>query len=157
MFEIQCAAFGRDGEAKLVEALRRSAQPQLSLVAETDASLVGHVFLSPVTIDAMPSAPLCAGLAPVGVLPAWQGRGIGDALVRESLARAAALGWRAVFLLGNPAYYARFGFTLAAPRGFHYESPAFDAGFQWLELTPGALDGVRGFVLYHDAFASVLA
>jgi putative acetyltransferase len=57
-----------------------------------------------------------------------------------------------LFLLGNPAYYGRFGFELAAPRGLHYESHAFDRGFQVLELAPGALEGVRGWVHYHPAF-----
>jgi putative acetyltransferase len=60
-----------------------------------------------------------------------------------------------VFLLGEPAYYARFGFVMAAPRGFHYESEAFDAGFQVLELVEGALAGHAGRVLYHPAFAQL--
>jgi putative acetyltransferase len=155
VFAVQRAAFGREAEARLVDALRRTVQPRLSLVAEAEGELVGHVFLSPVTIEGAAGAPACAGLAPLGVLPARQGCGAGSALVREGLARAPARGWRAVFLLGDPAYYARFGFRLAAPRGLHYESDAFDAAFQVRELAPGALAGVRGFVRYPAAFAEL--
>jgi putative acetyltransferase len=57
-----------------------------------------------------------------------------------------------VFLLGDPAYYARFGFELAGPRGLHYQSEAFDSAFQLLEVAPGALRGCTGCVRYHEAF-----
>lgn len=155
MHEIQQAAFGRPGEADLVDALRATAHPRLSLVAERKGELVGHVFFSPVALQGEAAAPACAGLAPLGVWPAAQGSGVGSALVREGLARCASLGWRAVFLLGDPAYYGRFGFELAAPRGFHYQSPAFDRGFQVRELAPGALAGWSGFVRYARAFDEV--
>jgi putative acetyltransferase len=153
--EVHEAAFGRPDEARLVEALRRSERPTLSLVAEWAGRVEGHVFLSPVAIEGAADAPPAAGLAPLGVAPAVQGRGVGGALMRAALSRAPSLGWRAVFLLGDPGYYARFGFVLAAPRGFHYESPAFDSAFQMRELAPAALSGLGGFVRYADAFASV--
>jgi len=89
------------------------------------------------------------------VEPAAQASGVGSALVRSGLDACGALGWQAVFLLGDPAYYARFGFELAAPRGLRYGSEAFDAGFQVKELVPGALDGYAGWVRYHEAFASL--
>jgi putative acetyltransferase len=149
---LQRAAFGRPAEADLVDALRAAARPQLSLVAERAGQLVGHVFFSPVSIEGAAAAPACAGLAPLGVWPAAQGGGVGSALVHAGLAGSALLGWRAVFLLGDPAYYARFGFELAAPRGFHYHSDSFDRGFQLRELAPGALAGCAGQVRYHAAF-----
>ena len=149
---IQRDAFGREDEARLVERLRESASPALSLVAESDAGVVGHVFLSPVTIEGAPGAPSCAGLAPLAVAPDAQARGAGSALVREALRACPELGWRAVFLLGDPGYYARFGFRLCAPRGLRYESEAFDRGFQAIELVPRTLDGCRGLVRYHEAF-----
>ncbi len=152
VFVLQEAAFGRENEARLVEALRVAARPQLSLVAERDARVVGHVFVSPVTVERDPALP-AGGLGPVGVDPAEQGRGVGSALVRAALARAPGLGWRAVFLLGNPAYYSRFGFSLAAPRGLHYRSEVFDAAFQVVELSSGALDGRAGLVHFDPAFA----
>jgi CDP-diacylglycerol--glycerol-3-phosphate 3-phosphatidyltransferase len=153
VYAIQTAAFGGPNEAELVDALRASAHPQLSLVAEVESELVGHIFFSPVSIDGPLSAPPCAGLAPVGVLPSHQGRGIGTALIRTGLDRCSDLGWKAVFLVGNPDFYSRFGFALAAPRGLRYESASFDTVFQVLELQRGALRDRRGWVRYHEAFA----
>ena len=151
---VQEAAFGRRGEADLVAALRASVQPQLSLVAELGSELVGHVFFSPVTIGARESgAPAAAALAPIGVLPAHQGRGVGSALVRQGLADCAEIGFVAVFLVGNPAYYARFGFALAALRELRYVSAVFDPVFQVCELERGALEGWRGMVEFPAAFA----
>ena len=143
------AAFGRADEARLVAALRESVEPRVSLVAEVS----GHVFFSPVRIEPeSANAPAVCGLAPLAVRPGLQRQGIGAALVREGLERCADLGWRAVFVLGDPAYYSRFGFVLAAPLGFRYESEAFDSAFQVLELAPGCLAGRAGRVHYDEAF-----
>lgn len=150
---IQTAAFGRPDEADLVDALRTSARPQLSLVAEVEHELVGHVFFSPVVIEGPASAPACAGLAPVGVLPAHQHQSVASALIRSGLEQCSELGWEAVFLVGDPAFYGRFGFTLAAPHGLRYESESFDPVFQLLELRRGALRDHHGWVRYHEAFA----
>ena len=153
---VQEAAFGRRPEAELVALLRSSVQPQLSLVAELEGELVGHVFFSPVAIGpAERAAPTAAALAPIGVLPGHQGRGIGSELVRSGLAECARLGFRAVFLVGDPRYYARFGFELAASRDLHYASAAFDSVFQVCELESGALAGWHGFVEFPRAFAAV--
>jgi putative acetyltransferase len=155
IFAVQAAAFGRPDEARLVDALRGAVQPVVSRVALAGARIVGHVLLSPVTIErGRGTPPPCGGLAPLGVEPGLQGRGIGGALVRSALAGAREAGFSAVFLVGSPGYYARFGFELAAPRGFHYESAAFDVAFQVHRLEPGALDGVSGWVRYADAFDS---
>ena len=153
---MQEAAFGQPDEARLVDRLRQECRPAVSRVALRGEQIVGHVFVSPVTIEGDgPAAPACGGLAPLAVLPAEQGRGVGSALVRAALAGAREIGWPAVFLLGDPAYYGRFGFGLAAPDGFHYESAAFDAHFQWIALAPGALAGSAGFVRYAPAFAGL--
>ena len=153
--EVHEAAFGQPSEAELVESLRVAAFPQISLVAEFAGELVGHVFLSPVRIEGKRPKGACAGLAPVGVTPSAQGQGIGSALIREALARCPAIGWLTVFLLGAPAYYARFGFVLAAPLGLRYESELFDSHFQVLELEPGSLSGARGWVRFHGAFSEL--
>lgn len=151
------AAFGRPDEAQLVARLRAEAHPAVSLVAERADRLIGHVFCSPVSIEggAASPAPAAGGLGPVGVLPDAQGGGAGGALVRAALEASPALGWQLLFLLGDPAWYARFGFVLAAPRGLHYESHAFDAAFQVYDLVPGASSRARGWVRYHPAFAAV--
>ena len=150
---IVTAAFGRAEEAALVEALRQRADPGLSLVAEVAGDLAGHVFFSPVEL-AQPSAQVrCAGLAPLSVAPDLQGRGIGSELVTRGLAGCRELAFEAVFLIGNPRYYARFGFDLAQPRGFTYGDASIDPALQVCELSPGALKGCSGLTRFHAAFA----
>ena len=145
------AAFGRPGEAKLVARLRQEARPCVSLVAERGGRVIGHAFFSPVALGDIHAG----GLAPVGVLPDGQGAGTGGALIRAGIEASRALGWELLFVLGNPAYYGRFGFVLAALHGLHYESHAFDAAFQVQELAGGALARSRGWVRYHPAFAEL--
>ena len=98
-------AFGGADEAGLVTALRHDGDLALSLVAEAGGAALGHVALSPLTAPAPAFA-----LAPLAVHPALQGRGLGAALVRAALTAA---GDHAVVVLGDPAYYARFGFAPA--------------------------------------------
>ncbi|HXH23515.1 MAG TPA: N-acetyltransferase [Dehalococcoidia bacterium] len=138
-------AFGRPDEASIVDALRDHGKSFLSLVAVIGDEVVGHVMFSPFTIEAGGEMRAEAALAPLAVLPAWQGRGIGSALAREGLERCRALGYGAVFLLGNPAYYGRFGFRPASAFGIRYagELAAPDA-FQAVELRAGALSGMAG-------------
>lgn len=152
--EVETSAFGRPEEVRLVDALRGQVTPSLSLVADADGGIVGHAFFSPLRVESA-EAPPVGGLAPIGVRPDYQGRGVGGDLIRAGLERAPALGWKAIFLLGDPAYYARFGFELAAPRGFHYLSEAFDASFQVIELEAGALAGCSGLVHYPAAFTEL--
>jgi putative acetyltransferase len=152
--EIVATAFERRNEADLVENLRRSADPTLSLVAQEEGRILGHVFFSPVEIEGAAETLRVAGLAPLAVDPAHQGRGVGSALVRAGVAACPALGWQAVFLVGNPAYYSRFGFRLALPMGFTYGDPHMDAALQVMEGEAGVLSGVKGGrVRYHPAFA----
>jgi putative acetyltransferase len=148
------AAFGRAAEGALVDALRAADQATVSLVAETDGRVVGHVLLSPVTVaGARPGDVL--GLAPMAVLPAHQRRGIGGALVDAALATAHAGGRRAVVVLGHPAYYPRFGFVPASRFGLRCEYDAPDDAFLALELRAGALAACRGLVRYRPEFAAV--
>ena len=144
------AAFGRREEADLLIALR-GLPGSLSLVAEREGRVVAHAFFSPVRVEEGPSLPLAA-LGPIAVDPPEQRRGLGGALIREGLARCREAGVVAVFVLGDPAYYGRHGFELAAPHGLHYQSEAFDPAFQVQELRAGGLEGCRGLVAYPDAF-----
>jgi putative acetyltransferase len=153
-FAVVESAFGNRREADLVNALRRSASPRLSLVAEARGLVVGHVFFSPITIESDRPAPPAAQLAPLAVLPGQQGQGVGSKLVRTGLSQCAAMGWLAVFLVGNPAYYSRFGFQMAGPLGFSYPGP-HDPFLQVVELGSGALSGVSGRIRLHPAFAEV--
>jgi putative acetyltransferase len=151
------AAFGRPDEARLVARLRQEASPLVSLVAEQAGRVIGHVLFSPVTVEDERERPgVTAGaLGPVAVLPDAQGQGAGASLIRAGIEACRALDWRILFVLGDPTYYARFGFGLAARRGLHYASHAFDAAFQVQELAPGALAGIEGWVRYHAAFDEV--
>lgn len=110
---LQTAAFMRAAEAQLVDSLRAGGWAELSLVARLNGELVGHVLFSRL------AAPIRAlSLGPIAVDPGHQGKGIGSALVKQGLLMAAERGWEAVFVLGEPKYYQRFGFSLEAARGF---------------------------------------
>lgn len=156
--EVNRLAFGREAEARLVEAIRASPGfiPALSLVAERDGDVVGHALFSQIAIRTAAGTEVPAlALAPVAVRPAYQRQGIGSALIRAGLDRARALGHRIVVVVGHPDYYPRFGFRPARAQGLEAPFPVADPVFLALALTPGALDGVRGTVVYPEAFAGV--
>ena len=146
------AAFEQQSEADLVDALRPVAEPQVSLVAEQDGTVVGHIFFSPVEVVGEDESFTAMGLAPMAVLPAYQGRGIGSALVREGLRACARLGHDVVFVLGHPNYYPRFGFVPAHRKGLGCTYDAPDEAFMVIELQPGALGGRTGVVHYRPEF-----
>ena len=148
------AAFGQPAEARLVEALRAAGKALVSLVAVADGAVVGHVLFSPVTIEGLgPGA--CVGLAPLAVLPAHRRRGIGGAMVRAGLHACRSAGQAAAVVLGDPAYYSRFGFVPARQFGLSSEYDAPDDAFMALELRPGALAGANGLCRYADEFRLV--
>lgn len=150
---VNVAAFPTPAEADLVDALRAQARPLVSLVAEEDRAIVGHILFSPVTLPGHPALVLM-GLAPMAVTPARQRAGIGSALVRAGLEACRRLPAGAVVVLGHPEYYPRFGFApgVRSGLGCEYDVPA--EAFMVLELRPGALRGASGKVQYHGAFAS---
>ena len=118
-------------------------------MALIDGVIVGHIFFSPVTLD---SAELAAAqLSPVAVVPDLQSQGVGSALIRAGLDGCAAKGWAAVVLVGNPAYYSRFGFRMANAQGLHCAG-AEDPFLQCLALQPNALAAASGMVRFHPAF-----
>ena len=146
--QLHQAAFGRDVEADLVEALRHEASAVLSLVVEEEGEILGHVMFSRM------QAPFRAlGLAPVGVLPARQRNGIGSLLIRTGLAQARADGWQGVFVLGEPAYYRRFGFDPNKANGF--ESPYSGPYLMAIALQGPELPCANGRVEYAPAFAGL--
>jgi putative acetyltransferase len=146
-------AFGGDLEARLVDLLRERGKAVTSLVADDNGQVVGHILFSPVTIDAESDC-RALGLAPVSVLPSNQHRGIGSSLVREGLARCTGAGYDLVVLVGDPDYYARFGFHTAKAHGLDNEYGVNDE-FMVLELRKNFLDRVRGLVRYAPEFAEV--
>ena len=146
-------AFGGSVEADLVDALRPSAHPHISLVAELDGRIVGHIFFSPVTIETDDSTYTALGLAPMAVLPQYQNQGVGSALVREGLNQCGRLGHKVVVVLGHPQYYPRFGFRPAKERGLRCEYDVPDEVFMVAELEVGAIGERKGTVKYHPEFA----
>ena len=153
------SAFGREHEANLVVAVRAAGAATISLVAGIppeprtgDWPIVGYVLLSPVSIDGCVGA-RGLGLAPLAVLPSQQRKGFGASLVRAALRRARLLGYDFVVVLGDPRYYARFGFVPGSSLGLSYPEPLPQPNFQALELVPGSLAQASGVVRYHSAIA----
>lgn len=144
------ACFPTPDEARLVERLRADGDLAVSLVEEDQGLVVGHVAFSP--LDAAGGV----GLAPVAVARAHRRRGVAEALIREGLARCRARGDRFCVVLGEPAYYGRFGFRPAREVGLVDEYGGGDA-FQALELVPGGLPRDHGLVRYAKAFATLAA
>jgi putative acetyltransferase len=150
VFAVNRACFPTDGEARLVDALRSSGQLSLSLVAEVDGEVVGHVAFSPVTVMAGEAG---VGLGPVAVVEEHRRKGYAARLIGSGLAecRAARFGWAVV--LGDPAYYSRFGFRPAREFGLSDEFRGGDA-FQAMELIAGELPVGAGLVRYAPQFSS---
>jgi putative acetyltransferase len=143
------AAFGGCVEADIVERLRADGDLVLALAAQETTGVVGYVAFPRLTIDLGARRVPAVGLAPLGVVPDRQRQGIGAALVRAGLARLKDRGEGLVFVLGDPAYYGRFGFK--AMDGFvsRYAGPYFQA----LKLAPDAPDAPdAGRVVYPKAF-----
>jgi putative acetyltransferase len=146
-------AFQQPNEADLVEALRVAASPLISLVAENEGGVVGHILFSPVSVESEDGAFTAMGLAPLAVRPEHQRSGIGGELIRAGLRACHELGHDLIFVLGHSDYYPRFGFKTAKTLGFTCEYPVPDEVFMVAELMPQAARGRRGLVKYHPAFS----
>lgn len=139
------SAFPTALEADLVERLRQDGDLALSLAASSGGEVAGHVAFSPLT------APFRAlGLGPVAVRPDKQRQGIGGRLIQTGLAHAEQAGWQAIFVLGDPGYYGRFGFSVAEARGF--ASPYAGPYFMVLALGRDGLPARSGDIGYAAAF-----
>lgn len=156
--ELHRAAFGGPNEAALVDAIRRTTRfiPDLSLVAELNGQVIGHLLLSQVELapaDGSEAIPALA-LAPLAVLPMHQGRGVGTLLVRGGMALADARGREAlVAVLGAPAFYRRFGFESAAT--WTIDGPWASAADAFAVRPVANASPVPGTVIYPPAFTLV--
>jgi putative acetyltransferase len=148
-------AFGRAAEADLLKSLRGKGKAVVSLVAEEEGQVLGQVLFSPIVIETVAAKHAALGLAPLAVLPAFQRLGIGSALVSAGLARCRELGHTRVVVVGEPAYYARFGFSSAAEFGIRYPGDVPREAFMALALMPSALDGCAGVARYSSEFENL--
>jgi putative acetyltransferase len=147
VYEVVSSAFGQRAEAELVGQLREAGDSVISLVADDGGQIVGHVLLSKM------DAPFPAlALAPLSVTPARQLSGIGSALIERAVAKARDEGWAAIFVLGDPNYYERFGFDPKAAAGF--TSPYAGLHFMALRLSP-SLPASTGELRHAPAFATL--
>jgi putative acetyltransferase len=131
-------------EQFIIEALRSAKALTLSLVAEVDGRVVGHIAFSPVAIS--DGTKNWYGLGPVSVLPMYQRMGIGKALIREGLSRLKNLGAKGCCLVGHPEYYRKFGFENVA--GLVHEGVPPEVFFAL------SFDGrfPHGVVTFHEGF-----
>ncbi len=148
--KVNRAAFGRPDEADLIDRLEAEGAVLLSLVAEDDHGIVGHIMFSRMAVETAQGPVAAVSLAPMAVLPEHQGRQVGSQLVRHGLARLRDRGERIVIVLGHKHYYPRFGFSSEKSRNL--ASPFPPESFMALELSEGAILGVHGTVRYPSAF-----
>lgn len=156
VYKVEERAFKRDGEAQLVDRLRARGMVTLSLVALKDGEVVGHVLFSPVRLVNGEDSFDLIGLGPVAVDPEHQREGIGSRLINAGLEEIRQAGHAAVVVLGDPAFYERFGFGPAQRYGIRYSDPNVPPkAFQVLELRRGILDEHPGVVHYCEEFNEV--
>jgi putative acetyltransferase len=148
------AAFGQEDESNLVDRLRSEGLLVVSLVAEQDEIIVGHVAFSDLRVETEKGLVQAVALAPVGVVPEYQRLGIGSELIREGMAACAEQGRVAAFVVGYPTYYPRFGFSTEITRRFKSEYSNLGDAYMAAELVEGALKGLVGFVRYPKALSS---
>jgi putative acetyltransferase len=147
---ILLAAFGGEAEARLVDRLNASGKVACSLVAEEAGHVLGHVLFSRIEVGHA-GLPALA-LAPLAVMPAFQRLGIGSALVSAGLQQLRQGGHSRVVVLGDPAYYPRFGFLPASRFGMTCSFPAPPEAFMVIALTRDAFRDASGAATYGHEF-----
>ena len=155
IWKVNAEAFETEAEANLVNALRDSGIPFISLVAEEEAEIVGHILFTPVELVGNDSDLKLMGLAPMAVLPKLQKKGIGSQLVKTGIENCSTQGYDAIVVLGHPEYYPKFGFVPSVRYGIKSEHDTPDEAFMVLELKESSLKNKNGIIKYHAAFGSV--
>ena len=153
---VNLSAFQGEAEARLVSAIRASDEfvPDLSLVAEINGRIVGHLLLSKVTLQHDGTGRAVLALGPMSVVPSQSHRGIGSALIQAAISRARDMRYTAIVVAGQPEYYERFDFQPAETWGLTSNLRLPADGLTAMELLPGALKG-GGEVVYPAPFAEI--
>ena len=157
IYQVNLQAFGRPGEAQVVDRLRENSPVFFSFVARVEGRVVGHLLFTPAQIVQVDDWTITGlGLAPLAVLPEFQRIGIGSALCREGLNRIQPEAYPFVIVLGHPCYYPRFGFEHASRYDIRcaYEDVP-DEPFMIKILNPEKMAGVTGVAYYRPEFDSV--
>lgn len=153
VYEINKLAFEQENESKLIEKIRKGNNfiPELSIVAEVDNQIVGHILFSKIQIVG-DSVYETLALGPMAVIPQFQKQGIGSLLIRKGIETAKELGFDSIIVLGHKEYYPKFGFQPASKWKIKCPFDAPDEVFMAIELVKGALEGKSGVVRYPDEF-----
>ncbi|MCB1735787.1 MAG: N-acetyltransferase [Gammaproteobacteria bacterium] len=150
---VNLSAFEGDREARLIDALRRSPSfvPELSLVAEFNGRIVGHLLLSKVELRRREQIIHLLELGPMSVVPSQSHRGIGTILIETAINQARERGFKAIVEVGQANYYTRFNFEPAAKWGLSCNLPVPDDAITAIELEAGVLNG-GGHIIYPPQF-----
>jgi predicted N-acetyltransferase YhbS len=153
IYEVNKLAFQQENEGKLIEKIRKSENfvPELSIVAEVDNRIVGHILFSKIIIIGNSDYESLA-LAPMAVIPEFQRRGIGSELIKIGMEKAKELGFDSIIVIGHKEYYPKFGFQRASRWDIKCPFEVPDDVFMAIELTEKALEGKAGTVKYPDEF-----
>ncbi len=153
---VNLSAFEGEAEAQLIAELRKSPSfvPDLSLVAELNGRIVGHVVLTRVKLVSDQGESEILALGPMSVVPSQSHRGIGSELIDAAVARARPLCYNAIVVAGHPDYYLRFGFRPASDWGLSCNLPIPEDALTAMELVEGALAG-GGRVEYPELFKAL--
>lgn len=154
VYQLNARVFDSDGEAKLVEKLRGSPDTVLSLVAEKEDRIVGHVMFSKVSLIGHADLNI-VGLAPLAVAPEMQNLGIGSELVNRGISMCSDAGVDAIVVVGHSHYFPGFGFKPGVSFGIDCEYDVPEDVFMLNELNEGSLLDKKGVVFFHPAFAAL--
>ncbi len=150
--EVNELSFLGEEEGKLINKLREKGVDLISLIAEDGTNLIGHILFCPAVIKTKEKSIDIAALGPMAVLPSYQRKGIGSALIKEGISRCIKAGYGAVAVLGHPELYPKFGFSPSVKYGITCEYDVPEEVFMILELHNDFLNGIKGMVKYHAAF-----
>ena len=145
-------AFGGGMESRIVTRIRKGHRPYLSYVALSDSRVCGHALFSEVDVISTETSAVAIALGPVAALPARQLQGIGTQLIRHGLKWCRKVRYEACFVLGDPAYYTRFGFRQSFELGFWFGTQRERPAFQILPFDQEPIDLPRGEVRYAPVF-----